>query len=91
MTKKQVKELNLTTNEALVLQQVYEDGSDDIAMLAVQVGIPRRTVMNVLTDLRRKGLMAIEQVYGDAWVRLTVRGKRLVQQIWPEMQIINVC
>lgn len=91
MTKKQVKELNLTTNEALVLQQVYEDGSDDIAMLAVQVGIPRRTVMNVLTDLRRKGLMAIEQAYGDAWVRLTVRGKRLVQQIWPEMQIINMC
>lgn len=91
MTKKQVKELNLTTNEALVLQQVYEDGSDDIAMLAVQVGIPRRTVMNVLTDLRRKGLMAIEQAYGDAWVRLTVRGKRLVQQIWPEMQMINVC
>ena len=90
MTKKQVKELNLTTNEALVLQQVYEDGSDDIAMLAVQVGIPRRTVMNVLTDLRRKGLMAIEQAYGDAWVRLTVRGKRLVQQIWPEMQI-NMC
>ena len=91
MTKKQVKELNLTTNEALVLQQVYEDGSDDIAMLAVQVGITRRTVMNVLTDLRRKGLMAIEQAYGDAWVRLTVRGKRLVQQIWPEMQMINVC
>lgn len=91
MTKKQVKELNLTTNEALVLQQVYEDGSDDIAMLAVQVGISRRTVMNVLTDLRRKGLMAIEQAYGDAWVRLTVRGKRLVQQIWPEMQMINVC
>ena len=91
MTKKQVKEINLTTNEALVLLQVYEDGSDDIAMLAVQVGIPRRTVMNVLTDLRRKGLMAIEQAYGDAWVRLTVRGKRLVQQIWPEMQIINMC
>ena len=91
MTKKQVKELNLTTNEALVLQQVYEDGSDDIAMLAVHVLIPRRTVMNVLTDLRRKGLMAIEQAYGGAWVRFTARGKRLVQQIWPEMQMINVC
>ena len=55
-------------------------------MLAAQVGMPRRTAMNVLSDLRRKGLMAIEQVYGDVWVRLTTRGKRLVQQIWPEMQ-----
>ena len=39
-------------------------------------------------DLRRKGLMAIDQVYGDAWVRLTTRGKLLVQRIWPEAQAI---
>ena len=30
--------------------------------------------MHVLADLRRKGLMAIDQAYGDAWVRLTTRG-----------------
>ena len=42
----------------------------------------------VLADLRRKGLMAIDQAYGDAWVRLTTRGKRLVQRIWPEAQAI---
>ena len=28
------------------------------------------------------------QVYGDAWVRLTTRGKLLVQRIWPEAQAI---
>lgn len=84
----QSQETTLTTNEALVLQQVYEDGSDEAAMLAAQMGMPRRTVMNVLTDLRRKGLMAIDQAYGDAWVRLTTRGKRLVQRIWPEAQAI---
>ena len=86
MSKTQVKEINLTTNEALVLQQVYEDGGDGADSLAA--GMPRRTVMNVLTDLRRKGLMAIDQAYGDAWVRLTTRGKRLVQLIWPEAQAI---
>jgi hypothetical protein cdiviTM7_02395 len=42
------------------------------------MGMPRRTAMNVLVDLRHKGLMAIDQAYGDAWVRLTTRGKRLV-------------
>ena len=84
----QSQEAILTTNEALVLQQVYEDGGDDAAMLAVQMGMPRRTAMNVLADLRRKGLMAIDQAYGDAWVRLTTRGKRLVQRIWPEAQAI---
>lgn len=82
----QSQETTLTTNEALVL--VYEDGGDDAVILAAQMGMPRRTAMHVLVDLRRKGLMAIDQVYGDAWVRLTMRGKRLVQRIWPEAQAI---
>lgn len=89
MNKAQSKEVNLTTNEALILQQIYEDGSDDVVVLAGQVGLSRRTVMNILADLRRKGLMAIDQIYGDAWVRLTARGKRLVQKIWPEVQMIT--
>lgn len=84
----QSQETTLTTNEALVLQQVYEDGGDEAAMLAAQMVMPRRTAMHVLADLRRKGLMAIDQAYGDAWVRLTARGKRLVQRIWPEVQAI---
>ena len=91
MNKTQAKEVNLTTNEALILQQIYEDGSDDVVVLAGQVGLSRRTVMNILADLRRKGLMAIDQIYGDAWVRLTARGKRLVQKIWPEAQMISMC
>lgn len=84
----QSQEATLTTNEALVLQQVYEDGGDEAAMLAVQMGMLRRTAMNVLADLRHKGLMAIDQAYGDAWVRLTTRGKQLVRRIWPEAQAI---
>ena len=90
MNKAQSKEVNLTTNEALILQQIYEDGGDDVVVLAGQVGLSRRTVMNILADLRRKGLMAIDQIYGDAWVRLTARGKRLVQKIWPEAQMITM-
>ena len=43
MNKVQVNEISLTINEALVLQQVYEDGSDEAAMLAAQMGMPRRT------------------------------------------------
>lgn len=88
MKTRQSQETTLTTNEALVLQQVYEDGGDEAAMLAAQMGMPRRTAMNVLADLRRKGLMAIDQAYGDAWVQLTTRGRLLVQRIWPEAQAI---
>ena len=88
MNNSQAKEVNLTTNEALILQQIYEDGGDDVVILAGQIGLSRRTAMNVLVDLRRTGLMAIDQAYGNAWVRLTTRGKRLVQKIWPEAQMI---
>ena len=84
----QSQEAILTTNEALVLQQVYEDGGDDAAILAAQMGMSRWTGVRVLADLRRNGLMAIDQAYGDAWVRLTTSGKRLVQRIWPEAQAI---
>ena len=90
MNKAHANEINLTTNEALVLQQVYEDGGDEATMLAAQMGMPRRTAMHVLVDLRRKGLMAIDQAYGDAWVRLTTRGKQLVQRIWLEAQAMAV-
>ena len=38
MNKVQVNEISLTTNEALVLQQVYEDGGGDAVMLAAQMG-----------------------------------------------------
>ncbi|QJU07916.1 hypothetical protein FBF29_04490 [Candidatus Saccharibacteria bacterium oral taxon 488] len=53
MNKVKASEINLTTNEALVLQQVYEDGGDDAATLAAQMGMPRRTAMHVLADLRQ--------------------------------------
>ena len=55
MKTRQSQGTTLTTNEALVLQQVYEDGSDDAAMLAAQMVMPRWTGMCVLADLRRRG------------------------------------
>ena len=66
MNKIQSKEVNLTTNEALILQQIYEGGDDEVVVLAGQVGLSRRTVINILIDLRHKGLMAIDQIYGNA-------------------------
>ena len=45
MKTRQSQGTTLTTNEALVLQQVYEDGSDDAAMLAAQMVMPRWTGM----------------------------------------------
>ena len=48
MKTRQSQEVTLTTNEALVLQQVYENGGDEAAMLAAQMVMPRWTGMCVL-------------------------------------------
>lgn len=74
----------LTADEALVLQQLHEDGEDDTCMLARSMGLPRRYVLGLLAGLKRKGLVAIDAAYGDMWVRATSKGKRLVATIWPE-------
>ena len=73
MKTRQSQEAILTTNEALVLQQVYKDGGDDAAILAAQMGMPRRTAMHVLVDLQCKGLIAIfaERVHGAPVQQLT--------------------
>ena len=68
MNKVQASEINLTTNEALVLQQVYEDGGDDAATLAAQMGMPRRTAMHVLADLRQ----LVQRIWPEAQV-MTVK------------------
>lgn len=81
------KQINLTTDEAIVLQQVHEDGEDDTQSLAQYTGMSRRYVVNLVANLRQKGLIAIDNTYGDIWVRATTKGKRLVQSLWPEAKM----
>ncbi len=43
----------LTADEALVLQQLHEDGEDDTRMLARSMGLPRRYVLGLLAGQKR--------------------------------------
>lgn len=84
MKNKKRSHVNLTPIEALLLQQVLEDGENDASILAEQVGMSRKLVVELVVNLRRKGLLKIEQVYDELWVKLTTQGKRLIQSLWPE-------
>ena len=82
---KKSKQMDLSVNEALILQQVYEDGVDDVDNIVDQAGMPKKVTMNVLTELKSKGLLTvIQQTYGKILVSVTSRGKKLVNAMWPE-------
>lgn len=82
---KKFKQMDLSVNEALILQQVYEDGVDDVDNIVDQAGMPKKVTMNVLTELKSKGLLTvIQQTYGKILVSVTSQGKKLVNAMWPE-------
>lgn len=82
---KKSKQMDLSVNEALILQQVYEDGVDDVDNIVDQAGMPKKVTMTVLTELKSKGLLTvIEQAYGKILVSVTSQGKKLVNAMWPE-------
>ena len=82
---KKSKQMDLSVNEALILQQVYEDGVDDVDNIVDQAGMPKKVTMNVLTELKSKGLLTvIQQAYGRILVSVTSQGKKLVNAMWPE-------
>ena len=82
---KKTKQMDLSVNEALILQQVYEDGVDDVDNIVDQAGMPKMVTMNVLTELKSKGLLTvIQQTYGKILVSVTSQGKKLVNAMWPE-------
>ena len=75
---------SLSLSEAIVLQQVHEDGEDDTAALAKALGMSREHTLNVVAHLKRKGLVAIDGEYDGVWVHLTRKGLRLMRYLWPE-------
>lgn len=82
---KKSKQIDLSVNEALILQQVYEDGVDDVDNIVDQAGMPKKVTMNVLTELKSKGLLTvIQQTYGKILVSVTSQGKKLVNAMWSE-------
>ena len=82
---KKNKQMDLSVNEALILQQVFEDGVDDVENIVDQAGMPKKVTMNVLSELKSKGLLTvIQQTYGKILVSVTSQGKKLVNAMWPE-------
>lgn len=83
MTSKQ-----LTTDQAMVLQQVYEDGEDDIRSLSYELGMSRRRTIAEVLRLEQKGLIDFHHSFDGLVLVVSKAGKQLVRQHWPEAWVM---
>ena len=80
---------NLTPNEAIVLQQIYEDGEDDVRTLAQMLGMSAKSVVAVVAHLKKRGLVAISNDLGDSWIEVSAKGRCLIKKLLPEFQNVS--
>lgn len=80
-----VSHINLSNEDAMVLQLISETGEEDLANLSRSLGMRRARVMASLESLRRKGLITIQRTASDWWVHISSKGKQMSTYIWPEM------
>lgn len=81
-----VKNAQLTTTEAIVLQQLHEDGEEDISALSTQLHISRGRIVALINAMKQKGLLIVNHDYQGTWIRLSRQGHWLVGFLWPEAQ-----
>jgi hypothetical protein len=72
---------------AVILQQISEDGGDNLANLAQVVQVERGHLLHIVSALRRKGLVSVEQLGYEPWLTVSAKGQRLIQYLWPESSL----
>ena len=78
--------INLPAEYALVLQLIEEDGEEDLGSLSRMLSISKGRLAVIVDALRKKQLVvATQTAYGDTWLRLTAKGRKLALYIWPEI------
>jgi DNA-binding MarR family transcriptional regulator len=80
-----MKKIELPEDYAIVLQQVKEMGEEDLVSLAESLRISRPRLMHIVKNLQHKGLILVRtSSYSEAWIRLSAKGQRLMNFMWPE-------
>lgn len=79
--------INLTSEDALVLQLISESGEEDLVSLQQSLGMNRGRLLAILKNLRRKGLITTRRISGDWWVYISGKGKQLTHYVWPEFSM----
>jgi predicted transcriptional regulator len=83
-----MQKIDLQEDQALVLQQVAENGEEDIRSLSRSLRFDRQRIAAILHALHHKGLIYISQSgHGEPGVSISSRGKRMMIYLWPEANV----
>ncbi len=82
-----MKVLSLHKDYLLVLQQISEDGEDDLVSLEETLRFDRKQLKHIIQALQHKGLIKVKAVSKvDIWLTLSSKGRRFMEYMWPESQ-----
>ena len=80
-----MQHIELPEDYSLVLQEVGDRGEEDVSLLAESLNFERSRLQHILQALQHKGLITLTRSAGrGAWVRLSSKGQKLMQTLWPE-------
>lgn len=76
----------LPNDYALVLQQIVEDGEDDVDNLTERLNLHRTRVIRIISYFLNKGLIITDRDsdFDDTTIRLSRKGARVAKYLWPE-------
>lgn len=73
---------SLPTRDILILQQIHESGEDDATALSQELQESREKIIARLHALRQKGLVVLQDMYGEIIVSLSPKGVGMVKYLW---------
>lgn len=77
--------IQISNEEAIVLQQISESGEEDVTGLSRSLRMNHHHVIRMLERLKRKGLVSIKAAYGNWWIHTSAKGTQLIRYMWPEV------
>ncbi len=80
-----MQHIELPEDYSLVLQEVGENGEEDLMELAETLNLDGSRLRHIVTSLQHKGLVVMSRSAGrGAWIRLSAKGQKMMQSLWPE-------
>lgn len=77
----------LPMDYVLVLQQINDDGGDNVEDLIDAVRVDRSRLQHIIAALHHKGLITVENLRYGTWLNVSRKGQRLMQYLWPETEL----
>lgn len=80
-----MQHIELPEDYSLVLQEVGERGEEELAILAENLSFEQSRLRHIVQSLQHKGLVSLSRTAGHGvLLRLSAKGRKFVQNLWPE-------